>query len=74
MDGIQLQNAHPPSALFPSVASALRVAFGASYLPPFACHTLKGWRKAKTKADFFREEQQALKPFQPGLFDDLPES
>ena len=29
---------------------------------------------AKTKADFFREEQCALKPFQPGLFDDLPES
>ena len=22
----------------------------------------------------FREEQRALKPFQPGLFDDLPES
>ena len=36
----------------------------------FDCHTLKG----KTKADFFREEQRALKPFQPGLFDDLPES
>ena len=30
--------------------------------------------RAKTKADFFREEQKALKPFQPGLFDDLPES
>ena len=26
-----------------------------------------------TKADFFRE-QHALKPFQPVLFDDLPES
>jgi hypothetical protein len=24
-----------------------------------------------TKADFFRDEQKALKPFQPGLFDDL---
>jgi hypothetical protein len=22
----------------------------------------------------FREEQRALKPFQPGLFDDLPQS
>ena len=40
----------------------------------FDCHTLKGKRKGKTKADFFREEQKALKPFQPGLFDDLPES
>jgi replication-associated recombination protein RarA len=38
----------------------------------FDCHTLKGKRKGKTKADFFREEQNALKPFQPGLFDDLP--
>jgi hypothetical protein len=25
-----------------------------------------------TKADFFREEQKALKPLQPGLFDDMP--
>lgn len=40
----------------------------------FDCHTLKGKRKRKTKADFFREEQRALKPFQPELFDDLPES
>ena len=37
----------------------------------FDCHTLKGKRKGKTKADFFREEQRALEPFQPGLFDDL---
>jgi hypothetical protein len=29
----------------------------------FDCHTLKGKRKGKTKADFFREEQRALKPF-----------
>ena len=28
----------------------------------------------KTKADFFREERRALKPWQMGLFDDLPES
>ncbi len=40
----------------------------------FDCHTPKGKRAGKTKADFFREEQRALKPFQPGLFDDLPES
>ena len=33
----------------------------------FDCHTLKG----KANADFFREEQRALDPFQPGLFDDL---
>jgi hypothetical protein len=25
----------------------------------------------KTKAEFFLDEQAALKPFQPGLFDDL---
>jgi len=37
----------------------------------FDCHTLKGKRKGKTKADFFREEQRALKPWQPGLFDEL---
>ena len=37
----------------------------------FDCHTLKGKRQGKTKADFFREEQRALEPFQPGLFDDL---
>ncbi|MDR3405082.1 MAG: hypothetical protein P4L99_21465 [Chthoniobacter sp.] len=29
----------------------------------FDCHTLKGRRKGKTKAEFFREEQKALKPF-----------
>ncbi len=52
----------------------LRVALSASYLAPLGCHTLKGKRKGKTKTDFFREEQRALKPFQPGLFDDLPES
>jgi hypothetical protein len=37
-------------------------------------YTLESKRAGKTKADFFREEQKALKPFQPGLFDDLPES
>ena len=37
-------------------------------------HTPSGtmWkRQGKTKADFFREEQRALDPFQPGLVDDL---
>jgi hypothetical protein len=33
----------------------------------------EGKRKGKAKVDFFREEQQALKPLQPGLFDDLTE-
>ena len=49
-----------------------RVPLSADYA--FDCHTLKGKRKGKTKTDFFRDEQRALKPFQPGLFDDLPES
>jgi hypothetical protein len=35
---------------------------------------LKGKRKGKTKADFFREEERALEPWQPGLFDALAES
>ena len=51
------------------------LAAGREKVPDYAfdCHTLKGRRKGKTKADFFREEQKALKPFQPGLFDDLPD-
>jgi hypothetical protein len=51
------------------------LAAGREEIPDYAfdCHTLKGKRKGKTKTDFFREEQRALKPFQPGLFDDLPE-
>jgi hypothetical protein len=45
-------------------------------IPEYAydCHTLKGQKRGKTKADFFRDEQRALKPLQPGLFDELPES
>lgn len=39
----------------------------------FECHTQKGRRLCKTKAEFFRDEQAALEPFQPGLFDDLIE-
>ena len=39
----------------------------------FDCHTLRGKRAGKTKADFFREEQRALRPWQPGLVDALPE-
>lgn len=39
----------------------------------FDCHTQKGRKRGKTRADFFREEQRALKPHQRGLFDDLPD-
>lgn len=34
-------------------------------------HTRKGKKMGKTKTDFFREEQAALHPRVPGLFDDL---
>lgn len=37
----------------------------------FDCHTIKGRNAGKTKADFFRDEQAALHPLQPGLFDHL---
>ncbi len=48
---------------------------GKEKIPDYAfdCHTLKGKRNGKKKADFFREEQRALQPWQPGLFDDLLE-
>ena len=36
-------------------------------------HTRKGKMRGKTKADFFREELEALKPREKGLFDDLVE-
>lgn len=39
----------------------------------FDCHTSKGKRQGKTKVDFLKEEQEALTPRQPGLFDHLPE-
>jgi hypothetical protein len=29
-------------------------------------------KRGKTKKDFFKAEQEALEPHQPGLFDDLP--
>lgn len=37
----------------------------------FDCHTAKGKINGKTKKEFFKTEQQYLKPFQPGLFDNL---
>jgi hypothetical protein len=40
-------------------------------VPDYAldCHTHAGERAGKTRKDFFREEHQALRPRQPGLFD-----
>ena len=42
-------------------------------IPDYAydCHTPQGRKRGKTKKDFFKAEQDALEPFQPGLFDDL---
>ena len=48
---------------------------GREKIPDYAfdCHTQKGRKMGKGKAEFFRDEQAALEPFQPGLFDDLIE-
>lgn len=35
----------------------------------YDCHTLKGKKRGKTKADFFREEEEELANKQPTLFD-----
>jgi replication-associated recombination protein RarA len=45
-------------------------------IPDYAydCHTPQGRRMGKTKAEFFKAEQEALNPFIPGLFDDLIDS
>ena len=42
-------------------------------IPEYAydCHTIRGKKSGKTKADFFVAEHAALHPFQPGLFDQL---
>jgi len=42
-------------------------------IPKYAydCHTIAGKKMGKTKKDFFKEEYEALKPKQLGLFDDL---
>ena len=37
----------------------------------FDCHTAKGKNAGKTKKDFFVDEFRALKPREPGLFDNL---
>jgi len=40
-------------------------------IPEYAldCHTARGKAMGKKKKDFFKEEHEALKPRQPGLFD-----
>ena len=45
-------------------------------IPDYAydCHTPQGRKMGKTKAEFFKAEQDALDPFIPGLFDDLIDS
>ena len=45
-------------------------------IPDYAydCHTPQGRASGKTKAEFFRQEQDALNPFIPGLFDNLIDS
>jgi replication-associated recombination protein RarA len=45
-------------------------------IPDYAldCHTSAGRRAGKTKKDFFREEYQALKPREKGLFDQIIEA
>lgn len=45
-------------------------------IPDYAydCHTPQGRKLGKTKADFFKAEQEALSPFIPGLFDNLIDS
>jgi hypothetical protein len=54
------------------LASDLQKA-GREKIPDYAfdCHTQKGRKMGKTKAEFFRDEQAALEPFQPRLFDNL---
>lgn len=37
----------------------------------FDVHTSKGRKRGRTKAEFFRDEYEALHPRQKGLFDDL---
>jgi replication-associated recombination protein RarA len=41
-------------------------------VPDYAldCHTSAGKRAGKTRKDFFKEEYRALKPREPGLFDE----
>ena len=57
-----------------TLADELREADDYVPIPGYAydCHTREGRKRGKTKKDFFKAEQEALEPHQPGLFDDLP--
>ena len=56
-----------------TLADELREADDYVPIPGYAydCHTREGRKRGKTKKDFFKAEQEALEPHQPGLFDDL---
>jgi replication-associated recombination protein RarA len=56
-----------------TLAEELRSSGEYVQIPDYAydCHTREGKKRGKTKADFFKTEQAALEPFQPGLFDHL---
>jgi replication-associated recombination protein RarA len=56
-----------------TLADDLRTAPEYVPIPDYAfdCHTRSGKRAGATKAQFFSAEHAALRPFQPGLFDDL---
>jgi replication-associated recombination protein RarA len=56
-----------------ALAGELRAAEDYLPIPAYAydCHTREGRKRGKTKKDFFKAEQEALEPFQPGLFDDV---
>jgi len=55
------------------LADELRSAPEYVSIPAYAydCHTSRGKKAGKTKAEFFTAENAALSPFQPGLFDHL---
>ncbi len=59
-----------------TLADDLRAAPDYVPIPDYAydCHTQVGKRSGKTKRDFFKAEQTALFPHQPGLFDHLPDA
>ena len=56
-----------------TLADDLRQAPEYVAIPEYAydCHTRAGKMAGATKAQFFKAEQAALQPFQPGLFDNL---
>jgi hypothetical protein len=58
-----------------TLADELRNAPEYEPIPDYAydCHTSIGKKAGRTKRDFFKAEQKALKPLQLGLFDHLPD-